>query len=113
MLQNARLFQGVPDICFGDLNVAVSLSRIVEQDPVANNVRLSLGEIAAAPKTNQGTTVTSLGRNKQGEGNPNEEGKKALNYTHVNDKLELLQKTELTEKDPSPPFQAISSRQPE
>lgn len=81
MLHNSGLFQGAPDICLGDLDMAVSLARVIKENPIANDMRLSLSEIAQAPEANQRTTIAGLGRNEQGEDNANEECQKALNYT--------------------------------
>jgi hypothetical protein len=78
VLQNARLLHGIPDIRSRDLNVTAGFPRIVEQDPVTDDVGFSLGEIAPATEANQSTAITCFGRNKQGEENANEKCDEAL-----------------------------------
>lgn len=80
MLQNARLLQRLPDITTLDLDMAPSFAGIIQQHPIANDVRFALGEVTPAAASNQRTTVTRRRGYKKGEDDSDEQGDQSLNY---------------------------------
>lgn len=78
VLHNARVLEGSSDIRFGDLNVAPSLLGVIQQDPIAHDLRFSLGEVAPATKGNQWTTVTYAGRDQECEHDADEQSNETL-----------------------------------
>lgn len=78
MLHDSWLLEGFPNVAARNLHIAPGFARIIQQNAVADDVGLALGEVAPATKADQRTAIACLGRYQEGEYNANEECEKSL-----------------------------------
>lgn len=78
MLHDAGLLKGLPDITAGDLNMTPSLAGIIQQNPITDNMRFALGEIAPVTEADQRPTVTDARRHKKGKHDTDKESDESL-----------------------------------
>ncbi|KAJ5298071.1 hypothetical protein N7508_008320 [Penicillium antarcticum] len=90
MLHDSRLLDSLPDIRLGNLDMATSFARIIEQNAIANDARLALGKITPLAHGDQWTSIPSCWGYQESEEESNEESDQALD-----------------EEDPSPSFHTV------
>lgn len=73
VLHDAWILKSASDIGFGDLDLALGLPRVIQQDTIANNVRFSLAEVAPATEGNQWAAIAYTGRHQECEDDPDKE----------------------------------------